>query len=378
MGSSWVPKKIIVEILLKLPVESLLRYCQLISFDNHTKSFRLYDHVMFGKSLNVVDLENPFTLKGATTHIIGSCNGLLCIVIVVSGSSTIFIWNPSTRRVNRLTSSGEFSNAHVVFGFGDDEDEYFNPYVRFGFWYDEYNDDYKVLYDSCGVHHVSTKDGIDIYLLVEKEYPLLRGTLTLMLVAKLLVEQDSEMSRELLRKIFMEMITSQLQGKLWLYDEVHTRLCPITTEEKVQKKNDVKARSMLLMALPNEHLLTFNQYKDAKTLFDAIKTRFSGHFARECKGPRNHDSRNRNQDSSRRTINVEETFSKAMIAIDGTSFDWSYIADDEVPINMALMAFSDSELLMKLLDLACYPRSFQSKPYNLQSLDNHAKPLDHP
>ncbi|GJV45382.1 hypothetical protein Tco_1429918 [Tanacetum coccineum] len=28
---------------------------------------------------------------------------------------------------------------------------------------------------------------------------------------------------------------------------------PVTTEEKVQKKNDVKARSMLLMALPNEH-----------------------------------------------------------------------------------------------------------------------------
>ncbi|GKG46163.1 hypothetical protein Tco_0498609, partial [Tanacetum coccineum] len=37
-----------------------------------------------------------------------------------------------------------------------------------------------------------------------REYPLSRGTLTLMLVAKLLVEQDSEMLRELLRKIFME------------------------------------------------------------------------------------------------------------------------------------------------------------------------------
>ncbi|GJS92278.1 hypothetical protein Tco_0774914 [Tanacetum coccineum] len=53
----------------------------------------------------------------------------------------------------------------------------------------------------------------------------------------------------------------------------------ITTEEKAQKKNDVKARSMLLMALPNEHLLTFNQYKDAKTLFAAIHARFSGNDA---------------------------------------------------------------------------------------------------
>ncbi|GKB71615.1 ribonuclease H-like domain-containing protein [Tanacetum coccineum] len=69
-----------------------------------------------------------------------------------------------------------------------------------------------------------------------------------------------------------------------------------------------------------------------------------GHFARECRGPRNQDSRNRNQDSSRRTINVEETSSKAMVAIDGAGFDWSYMADDEVPTNMALMAFSDSKV----------------------------------
>ncbi|GKE98782.1 hypothetical protein Tco_0022133, partial [Tanacetum coccineum] len=68
-----------------------------------------------------------------------------------------------------------------------------------------------------------------------------------------------------------------------------------------------------------------------------------GHFARECRGPRNQDSKNRNQDSSKRTVNVEENSSKVMLAIDGSGFDWSYIADDEVPINMALIAFSDSE-----------------------------------
>ncbi|GJS01192.1 hypothetical protein Tco_0317700 [Tanacetum coccineum] len=60
------------------------------------------------------------------------------------------------------------------------------------------------LYDTCGVHHVSTKDGMDIYMLVEREHPLSRGVLTQMLVAKLLVEQNNEMSRELLRKIFIQ------------------------------------------------------------------------------------------------------------------------------------------------------------------------------
>ncbi|GJY25208.1 hypothetical protein Tco_0399934 [Tanacetum coccineum] len=56
-------------------------------------------------------------------------------------------------------------------------------------------------------------------------------------------------------------------------------LSPVATDEKTQKKNDVKARSMLLMALLNEHLLAFNQYKDAKTLFAAIQTRFGGNDA---------------------------------------------------------------------------------------------------
>ncbi|GKF60657.1 hypothetical protein Tco_0177443, partial [Tanacetum coccineum] len=59
--------------------------------------------------------------------------------------------------------------------------------------------------------------------------------------------------------------------------------------------------------------------------------------------PRSQDSKNRNQDSSRRTINVEETSSKAMVAIDGVGFNWRYMADDEVPTNMVLMDFSDSE-----------------------------------
>nr|GEX67008.1 hypothetical protein [Tanacetum cinerariifolium] len=123
----------------------------------------------------------------------------------------------------------------------------------------------------------------------------------------------------------------------------------VTTEEKAQKKNDVKARSMLLMALPNEHLLTFSQYKDAKTLFETIQARFSVSFAeyeskKECRSLRSQQSRPRNQDSSRKTMIVEDTSSKAMVVIDGAGFDWSYMTNDEVPTNMALTAFSDLEV----------------------------------
>ncbi|GJU05256.1 ribonuclease H-like domain-containing protein [Tanacetum coccineum] len=48
---------------------------------------------------------------------------------------------------------------------------------------------------------------------------------------------------------------------------------PATAEEKTNKKNDVKAKGLLLMALPNEHQLTFSQYPDAKSMFAAIETR---------------------------------------------------------------------------------------------------------
>nr|GEV84843.1 retrovirus-related Pol polyprotein from transposon TNT 1-94 [Tanacetum cinerariifolium] len=43
------------------------------------------------------------------------------------------------------------------------------------------------------------------------------------------------------------------------------------------------------------------------------------------------------------TVNVEDTSSKAMVAIDGAGFDWSYMDDDEALTNMAFMALLDSK-----------------------------------
>ncbi|GJW51450.1 hypothetical protein Tco_0092801 [Tanacetum coccineum] len=55
---------------------------------------------------------------------------------------------------------------------------------------------------------------------------------------------------------------------------------PITTaEEKAQRRLEVKARSTLMMGIPNEHQLKFNSIKDAKKLLEAVEKRFGGNAA---------------------------------------------------------------------------------------------------
>nr|GEU86734.1 hypothetical protein [Tanacetum cinerariifolium] len=62
-----------------------------------------------------------------------------------------------------------------------------------------------VIIPEQGIHveALQTKDGQDIFMLVEKEYPLSGGALLMMLVQKLQVDEHNEMAEELLRKIFM-------------------------------------------------------------------------------------------------------------------------------------------------------------------------------
>nr|GEX09334.1 ribonuclease H-like domain-containing protein [Tanacetum cinerariifolium] len=53
-------------------------------------------------------------------------------------------------------------------------------------------------------------------------------------------------------------------------------VAPTTAEQKLARKNELKARGTLLMALPYEHQLKFNLHKDVKTLMEAIEKHFGG------------------------------------------------------------------------------------------------------
>nr|GEW64284.1 hypothetical protein [Tanacetum cinerariifolium] len=58
-----------------------------------------------------------------------------------------------------------------------------------------------------------------------------------------------------------------------------------------------------------------------KTRVECFNCHKMGYFSRECRSPRNQESRLRNQDNSRKTVNVEDTTSRAMVAIDGADKD---------------------------------------------------------
>ncbi|GJT59604.1 hypothetical protein Tco_1003137 [Tanacetum coccineum] len=141
---------------------------------------------------------------------------------------------------------------------------------------------------------------------------------------------------------------------------------PTTAEEKQDRRNEIKARGTLLMALLNKDQLKFYSYKDEKLLMEAIKKRYGGNKeskkemailtirarrfiqrtgmkldVNECRAPRNQE--NRGRENSRRTMIVETPTKNALVAQDRIEgYDWSYQAEEEHPTNFTLMAHTSS------------------------------------
>ncbi|GJS95783.1 hypothetical protein Tco_0802751 [Tanacetum coccineum] len=82
----------------------------------------------------------------------------------------------------------------------------FEPHAEDKVWKNQ--QEYKVLnwklYDSCGVHSLMMQH-VQIYMLVEKKYPLTQSTLSMMLENKLIIDYESKMAYQLLKFIMKQL-----------------------------------------------------------------------------------------------------------------------------------------------------------------------------
>nr|GEU63852.1 putative ribonuclease H-like domain-containing protein [Tanacetum cinerariifolium] len=100
-----------------------------------------------------------------------------------------------------------------------------------------------------------------------------------------------------------------------------------------------------------------------------------GHFARECRAPRSQDKGKR--ESYKQGPKEEDPAPKALMAIDGIRWDWSYmaneeenhalVADDEVLTEFALMAKSHSSLDNEVYDDSYCSKSCRKNTENLNT-----------
>ncbi|GJX51839.1 putative ribonuclease H-like domain-containing protein [Tanacetum coccineum] len=87
-----------------------------------------------------------------------------------------------------------------------------------------------------------------------------------------------------------------------------------------------------------------------------------GHFARECKAPRNQE--NRNRENTRRVMPIKTTTSNALVSCNGSGYNWSDQVEED-PTNFALIAYSStsSNFLIVSTDSNCLRYNAVPPPY---------------
>ncbi|GJR11230.1 hypothetical protein Tco_0793882 [Tanacetum coccineum] len=119
---------------------------------------------------------------------------------------------------------------------------------------------------------------------------------------------------------------------------------PKTAKQLAAKRYQERVKSILLLALPDEYLLKFHNVANAKSPWEAIKSRFGGNEESK-KMQENNQGKRSYGNNGRSNAPINESSSQALVAQDGLGgYDWSNDFEIE-PVNYALMAISSSKLI---------------------------------
>ncbi|KAM7503209.1 hypothetical protein LguiB_002113 [Lonicera macranthoides] len=198
--SDYLPQEVLLEILSRLPVQSLLKFrCvskswnslitspnfitihinQSLASDQTNNTHTLFRHYTLTHKKELFsyrsdtddtfdeyqDLKCPLKSKyGYYTRIIGTCNGLLCLSDdIFRYTNTVFLWNPSIRRyltlpVPRVTTD-LYKHLMSVYGFGFDPNTNDYKVVRISY---EQGDNGYVFPPKVELYKLSTLSWVDL------------------------------------------------------------------------------------------------------------------------------------------------------------------------------------------------------------------------
>nr|GEU38387.1 hypothetical protein [Tanacetum cinerariifolium] len=150
------------------------------------------------------------------------------------------------------------------------------------------------------------------------------------------------------------------------------RTVTLTAEDMQKKKNDVKARTTLLLSLPDEHQLRFSKYKTTRELWPAILKTFSGNEATK-KTKKNLFKQQYGNFIAEGSETLEQTFSRLQVIVGQLQFMDVEVEQDE--LNQKFLTSLAPDWLMHTI---VWGNRSDLDTMSLDDLYNHLKGLINP
>nr|GEV24625.1 hypothetical protein [Tanacetum cinerariifolium] len=148
------------------------------------------------------------------------------------------------------------------------------------------------------------------------------------------------------------------------------RTVTLTAEDMQKKKNDVKARTTLLLSLPDEHQLRFSKYKTTRELWTAILKTFGGNDATK-KTKKNLLKQRYGNFKAEGLETLEHTFNRLQVIIGQLQFIDVEVEQDD--LNQKFLTSLSSEWLMHTI---VWRNRSDLDTMSLDDLYNHLKDIN--